>query len=149
VKPDWSKAKDEVQKALDAFKAYIAKNGSCRVTEISHNIFTDIATCPIKSPKDALEAFNEVNESHKSRTDAGWFGNYRGEFFLGEPPLLLAAIPGISGTFRHPCVYLVFEEKEKIHGLEWYVNALEIVLETIDYVLAQPDPEKYYLHWSG
>ena len=33
--------------------------------------------------------------------------------------------------------------------LDWYVKALEIVVETCDYVLAKSDPECYFLHWSG
>ncbi len=33
-------------------------------------------------------------------------------------------------------------------GQEWDLQGLEIILETIDYVLNQPDPGKYALHWS-
>ena len=47
----------------------------------------------------------------------------------------------INGTDR---VYLIYEA-----DLSWYQQALEIVLETIEYVLSQPDKEKYVLHWSS
>jgi hypothetical protein len=31
----------------------------------------------------------------------------------------------------------------------WYQQALEVVVETCEWVLGQPDPSKYLLHWSG
>ena len=34
-------------------------------------------------------------------------------------------------------------------NISWYLNALEIVLETINYVLKQKDKNDYYLLWSG
>lgn len=36
---------------------------------------------------------------------------------------------------------------KKYNTIDKYSEYLEIVLETIDYVLAQPDREKYYLSW--
>ena len=32
---------------------------------------------------------------------------------------------------------------------DWYINALEIVKETIEYVLGKDNIDQYYLHWSG
>lgn len=32
-------------------------------------------------------------------------------------------------------------------GLLWYLQALQIVIETIDWVLEQPDRDNYYLCW--
>ncbi len=34
-------------------------------------------------------------------------------------------------------------------NIEWVKQALEIVIETIEYVLAQSNPEHFYLHWSA
>jgi len=42
-----------------------------------------------------------------------------------------------------------YPEEKKENGLSWYVHALEIVKETIEYVMKQPDQNLYYLHWSG
>jgi len=50
-----------------------------------------------------------------------------------------AVIPGKED------IYIVHKDS----GLGWYVEALEIVVETIEYVLNQPDPETYYLVWSS
>ena len=32
---------------------------------------------------------------------------------------------------------------------QWYIDALEVVEETILYVLKQDDSDDYYFHWSG
>lgn len=32
---------------------------------------------------------------------------------------------------------------------DWYAQSLEIVIEMCDWVLAQPDPDRYVLSWSG
>ena len=54
----------------------------------------------------------------------------------------------IPGTFKilneMSCVYVVTESDNT-----WYIQALEIVRDTIKYVLSKEDKEKYYLHWSG
>jgi len=42
------------------------------------------------------------------------------------------------------CVYVVTESDNS-----WYLQALEIVRETIEYVLSRENKEQYYLHWSG
>lgn len=46
----------------------------------------------------------------------------------------------------NPCVYVVIESND---GFKWYLEALHIVRETIEYVLSQDNPEKYYLCWSA
>jgi Cu+-exporting ATPase len=49
-------------------------------------------------------------------------------------------------------IYLAIKRDVSKHpdaGFGWYIQAMEIVVETIDYVLAQPDKEDYYFHWSS
>jgi hypothetical protein len=41
----------------------------------------------------------------------------------------------------------VYEDPDD--NTQWYEQALEIVIETCEYVLAQPHPETYVTHWSG
>ena len=54
-------------------------------------------------------------------------------------------IPGMTDSFDLPCTYIIY----KSDGFEWYEQALEIVIATIEYVMAQPDIENYYLVWSS
>jgi len=63
---------------------------------------------------------------------------------------------GLAMTMRDQ--YLAhLKRSKKIQGLfvskkinnDSYVVALDIVVETCEWVLAQKDPQNYYLHWSG
>lgn len=148
VKPNWETARKKAVSVLDSLKKYLDTNGSYHVMTVENNPFRQ--SIDIKSQKDALEAFNEERQRYgRGGSDFNWYSNHKGEFFLGKPPALVAAINGISGTFKQPCAYLIYKsDDEEGEGLDWYIHALEIVIETIDYVLAQPDPDKYYLHWS-
>jgi hypothetical protein len=52
----------------------------------------------------------------------------------------------LRATFKK---YIEGLDTKSASDLEWYVQALDIVVETIEYVLAKPDKEKYYFHWSS
>jgi hypothetical protein len=75
------------------------------------------------------------------------YSSAEGHFYIKDPLEVLAMIPGETDILgKQPCVYMVYREVEKYR---WYIEALKIVVETIDHVLAQPDPENYVFHWSG
>jgi hypothetical protein len=54
----------------------------------------------------------------------------------------------IGRLINTPAVFVVYE-KEPDEKEDWYLTALKITRETIEYVLAQPDREQYYLSWSA
>lgn len=138
IKPDWSQAKDKAVKLLGKLNTAIEENGSYRVIDIATYPWAD----KIDSSEAALKVFLEQKKLHSNEDDM--FGSYssrKGDFFL-EGITIVAMIPGKQyGTDYMFCVY----ESD----LSWYVQALEIVIESIDYVLNQDDTGKYYLHWSG
>jgi hypothetical protein len=76
--------------------------------------------------------------------------------FSAEPDgRLLALYPG-RNILGRPAVYVVerpaFSEvdpRDPDAGLNHYAQALEIVIEMIDWVLGQPDRDSYRLHWSS
>ena len=70
------------------------------------------------------------------------YSNRYGLFFP-KPAQIVGVIPGSKYGSR--VAYVILDGDPT----PWYLQALEIVLETIDYVLAQPDRDTYYLHWSG
>lgn len=80
----------------------------------------------------------------------GSYSNRAGRFAFGKPIKVVGIIHGLNRRFfvdeSLPCQYLV---SECDHKFEWYQKALEIVIETCNWVLAQPEQEKYYLHWSA
>ena len=84
------------------------------------------------------------------RGDFESYSNLNGHFFFGADPLRVRGVVtgterGLLGGVGQPCTYVVYEDDH----LDWYTHALEITAEMCEWVLAQSDPEKYVLHWSG
>ena len=147
--PNWKEAKIRAKEMLKELKDKIKKDGSYRILQCRHNEFIgDSINSPIDNEKKALEKFLKIKREHKLN-GFGSFSNRSGEFFLDEPLEVSGIIQGVSKRLlsngEMPCVYVVYEDK----GFDFYVQALEIIIETIDYVLKQKDTDKYYLSWSG
>lgn len=135
-KPDWEESLKTVNESLEKLKT---KNGY-RVEAIIGNVFRENG---INSESDALSIFEE--EINKNKSDFN-YSNINGHFYNSEPNKVLAIMPGKT-TFlgkEKDCVYVVTESDNT-----WYINALEIVKDTIEWVLSQENKEQYYLHWSG
>lgn len=79
----------------------------------------------------------------------GSYSNRDGNFFLDKPIEIHAAIPVLEDVLgqKHIATYLIY--KDTGDNVAWYGQALEVVIETIEYVLAQENPSEYLLHWSG
>lgn len=130
--PDWEGAKVLTEDAITKFKEYLNK-GAYRVYEV-RNYHNKVA-----ESEDALKVF--FNELERNKQHPGFFDDYsnsEGDFML-KGFNINAVINGEDGVF------LIYEDK----GMAWYLEALEIVLETIEHVLSQPDKDKYVLHWSS
>lgn len=135
VKPDWAAAREiAIEMLNDAIRAaaerpYYVTDVSIRgnLTELSNRAAVDIVLEHLKNKDDEFECYSS------------------GEgFFDLNGSKLIAAIPALY--YGSPSVKLVFEDKDH---LKWYLDALRIVIETIDYVLQSDDPDKYVLHWSA
>lgn len=140
--PDWNAARERCLELSEQLKAA----RPVRVSKSSHNPFTNPSELPA-STEEALALFAKTaNTDHGD----GGFSNRDGEFFLKEPLRVLAILPGTEKAMfglsagKSGCHFIVYES-----SLEWHQQAMEVVLETIDFVLSQPDPEKYWLHWSS
>jgi hypothetical protein len=134
-KPDWEQSLVKCEEVLELFKS----KGAYRVNQVSGNIFRN--DCEVKSESDALRVF--LKEIEKS--PEGGYSNINGEFYQGEPIKVLALIPGKTKIFKEmDCTYVITESDNS-----WYIQALEIVRDTIKYVLSKENKEQYYLHWSG
>lgn len=138
--PNWERSLEKVKKVIEEFK----KTSPIRCYEESSNIFKEPN---IKSEADAIKAYMNQQEQFNKREDKSFdsYGNSEGTFYMGEPLKVKAMIPGKSNLLgERDCVYIITESDN-----EWYIQALEIVQETIEYVLSKKDKEKYYLTWSG
>lgn len=137
-RPDWESCKVKCDEVIEALKL----KGNYRCFHVSENMFGNNGIP--KDEKEAMDIFmTELNREDKSGFEA--YSNSKGEFWLKEPMKVHAIIPGECSIFSPmKCCYVIMEGEN-----EWYIKALQIVKETIEYVLAQPDKEKYWLHWSS
>ncbi len=75
-----------------------------------------------------------------------WIFNVSNEYEV--TPDWDVALARVNETIEKYSAYLVFAYRQR-EATDWYLQALEIVKETIEYVLAQPDRDRFYLRWSG
>lgn len=134
VKVNWKLARQKCIAFLDEFKKKV-REFPYQCTRVSHH------REPINEEK-ALEIFKEELDKNLKQNDKWDYYNHKGLFIMNNPLKIHAVIQGM-GLFG-PETYLIHEGK-----YEHYMQSAEIVLETINYVLNQPDPEKYFFHWSG
>lgn len=154
-KPDWDEALLRVNKAIEGYQAHLASDmGNFTVTEVR-----PLWDRGVSSEKDALKLFSEQLASHKPGEGFDHYSNADGEFMMSgmkvhaiitkkyEPPR--DGNP-ISRMLNTPSVFVVYEKTKGDDGKEdWYLTALRIVRESIEYVISQPDRQHFYLVWSG
>jgi hypothetical protein len=140
--PDWKQAKTN---CLDLIQKYTESIQSCPYSVIRIFMFHGDPKLPA-SEHEALEIFQTQKLEHEKNGGHGFteYSNFCGSFYLKDPMKVHAIINGKKNE-----TYIITPSETKPNETDWYLQALEIVLETIDYVLAQPDQEKYYLAWSG
>lgn len=138
--PNWERALVNVKSLIEDLKT----KGAYRVHHVSPNIFNREPS-KVVSEKAALDVFLEEVGKHMDHEEKFNYSNSVGEFSFAEPMKVLAMIPGTYEMFgKRECVYVVTGSDNT-----WYVNALEIIQETIEYVLSKENKEQYYLCWSG
>ena len=137
-RPNWHLALSTVQESI----TLLEKDKGYRVETVSANLFAP-DDVPV-SPAAALEIFHaQLKEKHGAHN---WYSNKHGQFYLDKKGLTVhGMIPG-KDMFQRPCSYVVYKQKD---ANKYYLEALAIVKETIEFVLAQKDPQNYYLRWSG
>lgn len=139
-RPDWAVSLALVRDLIAQLKA----KPNLRCFDISWNDFRNPNECEIRDEKKAMEVF--LNE--KERNAGSSYSNIKGHFYHEEPLKVLGLVQGVNKMLFNevvlPSVYVICEGEN-----EWYINALEIVQETIEFVLSKPDSDKYFLHWSS
>lgn len=143
--PDWEASLKRAKEALVALQA--ANQEGIRVMEV--DLFGwDHETVTVRNGVGALKAYREELERQKEHKYpfTGGYSNLSGYYFPdGRQKNILAMIKG-RDCLGGPALYIVYQEKGSLTS---YVESLEIVIETIEYVLSQPDPNEYFFNWSG
>jgi hypothetical protein len=139
--PNWDASRERVLHVIESYRAHAeGQSGKFFVMSLADSIWPGNVT----DEKSALKIFGEhhVEQQLSGRGTGDGYSCRDGDFFPGGLKIY-ALISGMH--YGRKCVYGVFDG----FNTDWYLHALEIVLETIDYVLSQPDKEQYYLSWSG
>ncbi len=141
--PDWKESRMLVIKALEELAKFMKKSIA------KYDCFeVDLRNVVAKSKTEALAKFEERLTRYLNQE--GGFDNYQCSdgHFQFTPLKVAGFIPGKTEHrfFGADNVMYVIYETER---MDWYQLSYEIVLETIDWVLSQEDPQKYYLVWSG
>lgn len=153
-RPDWEKALEAAKSFLAEFQARVEEVGDYKVMEIFYNEFKDFSKEEVVNQQTALEAFLEEMERREDTVlGAGWQSR-KGRFYP-KGISVFGVVEGKASATMHGnkhAQYVVYKptfEDENEGTYDWYVKATEIVIETIEYVLAQDDPSQYVLGWSG
>lgn len=132
--PDWEHA----LKTLKEIHDRLDDSDLFRVTTVSVEGKQDKP----KREDEALEIFRAELGDHE---DLYSYTSGKGHFYLDDPQEVYAVIPGTDEHWKdEPCVYVVWKMKDA----DWYMQAVEIMIETCEMVLADPD-HTYYLTWWG
>lgn len=154
IRPDWNAALTRVSQAIDGYADFLASDaGRYRVTNIR-----PMFDRGVKTEKEALDKFLEQMRKSGDRNEWCDFSNSDGVFWLKGIKVHAVITkthertrPGdlIGALINGPSVFVVYEQERKDGIEDWYLTALRIVRESIEFVLAQPDKQHYYLVWSG
>lgn len=138
-KPQWETSLLRVQSLLDELSE---KENFFRVKKITPNLFSKPS---VRSEWEALDVY--IKELDKDASFPA-YSNSDGTFYRETPLEIHGIIEGIDSSFGKdkPCTYLILKDEGT---LKWMREAVEIIRDTILYVLGQEDKDKYILHWSG
>lgn len=145
VKPNWKELRTRAESAREKWTDAANRAGDFRVMQIR----SFRGGNAIGSEAEALQIFLNEQARVPNRSDDYCYENQHGLFVTGgiDVRSLMIGVDRDGLMKNEPCVYAIVKCKE--NPLLWYVRAWEIVIETCDYVLSQPDPERFILHWSS
>jgi hypothetical protein len=140
VTVDWVQAQARAQIAVDRLKEYMN-------TEMAAYDVIEVNGYDAVGSKEEALALLKKELGHKS-VFGGGYSNRAGDWFP-EGLQIVGAVPGKPSFMGQPTYYLFTKTENPGDNLKWYLEALEVTKEMIDYVLAQPDPENHFLSWSS
>lgn len=135
---------------LNKFNRYIDQNGKLLIIKSYKNPFSVLDTLEAKDEASAMNVFLDELRIYNERNSKWNYCNRRGNFFFNNTLKVKGLINGsceISPGNTEFCTYVVFNNSED--GLDSYVQALEIIIETCEWVLDKEYPENYILHWCS
>lgn len=150
--PAWAAVRERAVKMLAAYDARIAADGGglLRCFHVGNRFATDLPRTEAEAIailRDEFAAYAKRPAADKTGGfDFSSYSNAKGEFYL-KGITILAAIPGI-GILKEPGTFLVYRQTVEE---DWYRQAIEIVIEAADNILAMAPEEqaKVWVAWSS
>lgn len=156
---DWERVKVRAREVRGALEYAAESVGGCSVMKMTYGLG---GNGPARSAADALRLWREELAKGPLGDRPGGFncyGNAAGTFCMGREPMRVRAVilgsePSLwaklkgQGDQFEPVTYLVVEGDD---GYRWQIQALEVVEEWADHMLAMPRDEraKHWLRWSS
>lgn len=127
VFPDWKAMLKRAEQLREDFLAWVKEYGSVVATAV----VVEDANIPagMHSWPRAVELFCKHKDDDPT---------------LVEPKTVLTCIPGYDPYDRK----VVYAIRPADGFYDWYVDALQVVVETIQWVLSQDDPSEYIMVWE-
>lgn len=143
---DWRNALARVDHAVKLMREFLASpTGNFSVYEISTAI--DL----VEDKKAAMKVFAKELERNKPDgpfADSG-YNSRAGSFHLNKPLEVYAIMNGAPAFMDKGPTYVVVKNTEADGKGDFYLNALLITREMIEFVLSKEDSANYRLAWSG
>ncbi len=87
-----------------------------------------------------MKIFAREQEKHNEAfKDVNWF--------LSKGARVMAAIP--TKRYNRVEVALLIADEDQDIAKNWYLQALDVVVEMCEYVLRHKNPSEFCLHWSA
>lgn len=132
IEVDWQNAKQRIEELIGNISPLCGKYHYMPTHQLWEDNQKNI------SAADALRIVQEEFSTSPKPSTFDSYCNSKGSFFLKG--IKVVAVVGD---------WLIYKTSKTDTGLLWYKQALEIVQETIDFILSQPRPEQWRLAWSS
>lgn len=154
-RPDWTKCLTRVNQMIEWVDQYIKTNGYIDIIPSKFNPFIPVENLP-SDEAEALVIFSQQKikngDMNANTYIGGNYSCYYGDFYFTNPLTVKAIIPGT--IYGDSCMYVIIEHQktgDEPVGIEWALQSLHVVKETIEYALAMDEEKRNQLviHWSA
>ncbi len=109
--------------------------------------FTEKNSNSIIGNKNALDIYLNRKKQTRNLKDMSKLITSDGIFYINHSPKILAILKNYNEKTNKPSVFVLFEASEK--QSKYYLEGLEIIRETVEFILNQPNQKDYELHWRS
>jgi hypothetical protein len=147
-KPDWKSVKEKTIKAKEDLKKAYDRSGNVHIMAIQNYGERNGEELPTDS-SEALAMYQTELDRFNESKDKGFevYHNYRGLYNFSDTPYKVRAL--IHGKdkygFSESTTYVIYDGYDENN---FYLDALDIIVETADLALSDPDND-YFVSWSA